>query len=132
MNEIEKLFLETFESIEESGEIEMCYELKHQKTIGIYKVDFLYGTLIIEIDGHEYHKTKEQREHDYKRERYLMNKCYNVIRFMGIEVFLDPKRCVIEAIEFGEEVTGRDRAINGICTRANIDSVWGSPSLIEI
>lgn len=129
MNEIERLFLETFDSINESGEVEMCYNLEPQKAIGIYKVDFVYGTCIVEIDGHESHKTKEQREHDYKRERYLMKKGYTVMRFMGTEVFLEPKKCVMEVIEFGEEVTGRDRAIYGVCTRENIETIWGTPLL---
>ena len=131
MNEIERQFIETFDNLNELGVIETCFSLESQKSIGIYKVDFLYGTCVIEIDGHEYHKTKEQREHDYKRERYLMKKGYNVIRFMGTEIFLDPIKCVTEAIEFGEEVTERDRAFNYICKKKNIETIWGIPLLIE-
>lgn len=131
MNEIERLFQETFDSIKESGEVDVCYSLKSQKAIGIYKVDFLYGTLIIEIDGHEYHKTKEQREYDYKRERYLMKKGYTVMRFMGTEVYLEPKKCVMDAIDFGEEVTERDRAFNYICKKKDIETIWGISLLSE-
>jgi len=67
--------------------------------IGPYKVDFLiYKNAVIEIDGHEAHKTKEQRDYDYKRERYLQKEGYVVIRFMGTEVFLSAKQCAEEAM----------------------------------
>jgi len=73
--------------------------LEHGVVIGPYKVDFVYGDYtVIELDGHEYHKTKEQRDHDYKRERYLQKLGYIVIRFTGTEVFLDARSCIIDMV----------------------------------
>lgn len=111
MNEIESKFHEEYNQVvkrykedQDYADTFPCYLyfLKPQVVIGIYKVDFLYNDdCVIEIDGHENHKTKEQREYDYTRERYLMKKGYKVIRFMGTEVFLDPLKCVMEMIEIG-------------------------------
>lgn len=93
MNEIEQRFYDAWISSEEPETIESG------KVIGPYKVDFLiYGDAVIEIDGHDSHKTKEQRDYDYKRERYLQSQGYIVIRFMGTEVFLSANKCVEESI----------------------------------
>lgn len=90
------------------------FYIKPQEVIGIYKVDFVYNDCVIEIDGHESHKTKEQREYDYTRERYLMKKGYHIIRFMGTEVFLDTHKCVMEVIEIANHF------------KKNEEAVWGS------
>lgn len=111
MNEIESKFFEAFNQVLKRYKSDSEYAnnspfilffIKPQVVIGIYKVDFIYNDCVIEIDGHENHKTKEQREYDYVRERYLMKKGYKVIRFMGTEVFLDPHKCVMEMIEIGD------------------------------
>jgi very-short-patch-repair endonuclease len=100
MNEIEKMFNDAYMKLDrESGRM---YELLPQQVVGIYKVDFIYGKCAVEIDGHEYHKTKEQREYDYKRERYLIKQGFVPVRFMGTEVFLDAEKCVEEI----EEIAG--------------------------
>ena len=108
MNKIEKKFFDAWNnySIEQEDEDykfvdedPICDKgLTHGVVIGPYKVDFTYGDCVIELDGHEYHKTKEQRDHDYKRERYLQKLGYNVIRFTGTEVFLDDRKCVIDMV----------------------------------
>jgi very-short-patch-repair endonuclease len=111
MNEIESRLFEEFNKVLERYKNEKGYAesfpyllffLNPQEIIGIYKVDFLYNDCVVEIDGDESHKTKEQREYDYVRERYLMKKGYKIIRFMGTEVFLDPHKCVMEIIEIGD------------------------------
>lgn len=63
-----------------------------------YRVDFILkdARLIIELDGHEHHSTKEQLEKDAIRQRYLTRAGYSVIRFTGREVKRDPKKCVLE------------------------------------
>ena len=96
-NEIEQQFYNTYrknERIDIPGSLnENNLEPKIQ--IGPYVVDFLYDKkFVIEIDGHEYHKSKEQRFSDYNRERYLMKLGYFVIRFMATEVFIDADKCV--------------------------------------
>ena len=100
MNEIETLF---FNKVMSRYDDLMC-DIEIQPTIGIYRPDFIIEGSIIEIDGHEYHKTKEQRENDYKRERYFYKKGYTTIRFMGTEVFLDAEKCANEAIEISQQI----------------------------
>lgn len=97
MNELETAFYNAY--MDSENDCDYAYELRPQAVIGPYKVDFACMDCVIEIDGHEYHKTKEQRDYDYKRERYLMLQGYFPIRFTGTEVFLDPVSCVREASE---------------------------------
>jgi hypothetical protein len=63
-----------------------------------YRVDFLLkdARLVVELDGHEYHSTKEQLERDAIRQRYLSRAGYTVIRFTGREIHRDAQRCVSE------------------------------------
>ena len=96
MNELESKFFQAY--IEATGDDPDQCDFTPQKVIGIYRVDFVYGYVVVEIDGHEYHKTKEQRERDYKRERYLIRNGYLPVRFTGTEVFLDPHECVQELL----------------------------------
>lgn len=98
MNEIETMFFEAFCRICPS----QVSELEPQAVIGIYKADFKIRYYVIEIDGHEFHKTKEQREYDYARERYFQKHGYFVVRFMGTEIFLDADKCVRDLVEITE------------------------------
>lgn len=79
----------------------IAVNLKYQVVIGIYKADFVFGRFVIEIDGHEFHKTKEQREHDYNRERYLQRRSFFIVRFTGTEIFQNADKCVQEFLEIG-------------------------------
>lgn len=91
MNEIERKFHDAF--IE--SDIGFDDDIVPGVVIGPYQVDFVcFQTVVVEIDGHEYHKTKEQRSKDYKRERFLQKEGYTVVRFMGTEVFLEPDACI--------------------------------------
>lgn len=80
------------------------YRLIPQYKIGKYYIDFLIdGTRIgIECDGYDYHKTKEQLEHDCKRERYLISEGYTILRYSGSEINADPNKCANELIEMIE------------------------------
>lgn len=51
-----------------------------------------------EIDGHDSHKTKEQRTADYKRERHLKRRGWRFIRFTGTDVYTDPQGCVRDVL----------------------------------
>lgn len=75
--------------------------LKHSR----YRVDFLLkdARLIVELDGHEYHSTKDQLEKDAIRQRYLTRAGYSVIRFTGREVNRDVEACVAEVRELYKE-----------------------------
>lgn len=70
-----------------------------------YRVDFLLkdARLIVELDGHEYHSTKEQLEKDALRQRYLSRAGYTVVRFTGREVNRAPADCVAEVREIYRE-----------------------------
>jgi hypothetical protein len=99
MNEIEEKFLDAY--FEVNGYDDYPEYLTAGEVIGPYKVDFCvknsFSKFVIEIDGHDAHKTKEQRDYDYKRERYLQKLGYFIIRFTGTEVFLNPIKCASEA-----------------------------------
>lgn len=72
---------------------------------GPYRIDFVLVPnnrllkVAVELDGQEYHKTKEQRAHDYKRERYLQHRGWKIIRFTGSEIYGDAEKCVKETLE---------------------------------
>jgi len=95
MNQIEQRFYDAFIA-ELSGRKDITIE--DQIPIGNYRVDFVVnGEFIVEIDGHEYHKTVDQREVDYCRERRLQHLGYTVVRFTGTEVYNCPSHCAMEA-----------------------------------
>ena len=77
------------------------YELIPQYKILNYKVDFLVknSSLIVECDGYDQHKTKDQIASDYKRQRDIENEGYSVIRFSGSEINSDPDMCVDEILK---------------------------------
>lgn len=65
-----------------------------------YRVDFadVQAKIAIEIDGHDFHSSKEQRTHDAQRERALQSIGWKVIRFTGSEIFSNPIKCIEELI----------------------------------
>lgn len=67
-----------------------------------YLLDFsLVGNsfkVAIEIDGHDSHKTRDQRQADYQRENNLKERGWRFIRFTGGDVYLDAQGCVKKAI----------------------------------
>jgi very-short-patch-repair endonuclease len=83
-----------------------------QYVIGPYRVDFaLFRNpdaprlkIAIEIDGHDSHKTKAQRDYDSERERYLQRNGWTVVRFTGVQVYRDSPACVRETVQITNEV----------------------------
>jgi very-short-patch-repair endonuclease len=77
-------------------------ELETEIEIGHYRVDFLVRSkkIIIELEGHDWHSTKAQRTRDTKRERYLQQQGYQVLRFTGTEIFKDVNACVEEVVTY--------------------------------
>lgn len=118
MNEIERKFYDAFCDYynlkgfgDEDGILALAEkgglnfnDLQVQFPIDLNIVDFYIELLLpiatisfaVEIDGHEYHKTKEQRYHDYVRERKLQAKGIIVVRFTASEVFVNAEACVEE------------------------------------
>ena len=66
-------------------------KFRREYTIGPYTVDFCCVTLklIVEVDG-EYHVQEQGRQRDQRRDRYLGDLGYEVLRIPGYEVLRDP------------------------------------------
>ena len=62
-------------------------KFRREYPIPPYTVDFccLALKLIIEVDG-EHHQTEEVRQHDRRRDQYLAEQGYQVVRILGYEV----------------------------------------------
>ena len=74
-------------------------KFRREYPIAPYTVDFCCVALklIIEVDG-EHHQTDEGRRHDQRRDRYLAEQGYEVLRIPGYEVLRNAAkvRCLIE------------------------------------
>ena len=76
-----------------------------------YRVDFLLHQVkvaprvkvVIEIDGHDYHSSPEQKDQDTERDRVLMSAGYQVVRFTGRQVRRSAQGCAREAVELLQE-----------------------------
>lgn len=66
-----------------------------------YKADFALPSkkIAIELDGHDYHKTKEQRTNDARRERDLQKVGWKVIRFTGTEIYRSLDKCCEDTLK---------------------------------
>lgn len=75
-----------------------------QHPVGKYQLDFAIPgkRIAIELDGHEYHKTKYQRTHDAKRDRWLFGQGWHVLRFTGTEIHQDLDGCIDEICALAE------------------------------
>ncbi len=93
--------------------------LRPQYKIGPFRADFavVEHRIVIELDGHEYHKTKEQRTSDADRERMIDKVGWKVIRFTGSEIWKNARECVDDV-----ETAIRNHGRNGKFGR-NIDSI---------
>lgn len=96
---IEKLFYEL-------AQFELNLYPQHE--VGPYRLDFAIPEkrIAIELDGHDYHKTKEQRTKDAKRDRYLTELGWTVLRFTGTEIYRDPKSCVAQICRIVDQRAG--------------------------
>lgn len=99
---------------------QMFYELAFldlhifpQHEVGRYRLDFAIPDkmIAIELDGHEYHKTKYQRTHDAQRDRWLFGQGWHVLRFTGTEIYRNLDSCIAEiyALAGVERVTDNHR-----------------------
>ncbi len=66
-------------------------KFRREYPIPPYTVDFCCVglKLVIEVDG-EHHQTDEGRQHDQRRDKYLAEFGYDVVRLSGYEVVQDP------------------------------------------
>lgn len=90
---IEKLFFD-------ACKVEMIF-MEPQFTVGNFRIDFALPIqkIAVELDGHDYHKTKEQRTKDAARDRWLTLNGWTVIRFTGSEVYKNPEACTSQIRE---------------------------------
>ena len=66
-----------------------------------YRTDFalIDDKIAIELDGHEFHSSREQRTHDAQRDRALQLAGWKIIRFTGSEIHKDADACINELIK---------------------------------
>ena len=78
--------------LSEYGDIIPQYQVFH------YRVDFAIPDclIVIEIDGYDWHKTREQLTADAKRQRALTAAGWTVIRFTGREIYAGAANCAAE------------------------------------
>jgi very-short-patch-repair endonuclease len=90
LSKIQELFIEA------CGKAGIRFDTEEQ--VSRYRVDCIDKSrrLVVELDGHEYHKSKEDRTSDAKRDRQLHRDGYTVLRFTGSEVWSDTQLCVAE------------------------------------
>jgi very-short-patch-repair endonuclease len=88
----------------------LLFGLRYQYKVENYTLDFAFirgdFKLAIEIDGHEFHSTKQQRTRDAKRARKLSELGWEVIRFTGNEVYKDAVDCVLQTCKIIYNRTG--------------------------
>jgi hypothetical protein len=66
------------------------------------------GQAAVECDGHDFHeRTREQAEHDKKRDRLLQKWGLNVLRFTGSRLWNNAAGCAKEVDEFLSETAYR-------------------------
>lgn len=84
--------------------------ITYQVPIKNYRVDFAipHIKMVIEIDGHDYHKTKTQRTKDAKRERDLKELGWYVIRFTGSEIYKDVNECINQVRRLAFQHSGNE------------------------
>ena len=66
------------------------YNFRRQHPIGPYIADFaiLQGKLVVEVDGAT-HGSKEELEHDRRRDAYLRSKGWRIVRIRNEDVYHD-------------------------------------------
>lgn len=80
--------------------------------LGTRRVDLAvesYGAalVIVELDGLEYHSSKEQMERDRRKDRIAALRGFTTLRFTGSEVNLDPEGVAREIMEVSTAASDR-------------------------
>lgn len=80
-----------------------------QYALNGYRLDFSWPgpRIAVEIDGHDYHKTKEQRSRDAKRDRELTKLGWTTLRFTGSDVYKNADAVADEVLQILPAVTGK-------------------------
>ncbi len=74
-------------------------EVINQYPIGAYFADIYIpdDKFVIECDGEEFHKNKER---DFKRDQFMIDKGYKVMRFTGSQINKDSLGCAVKIISY--------------------------------
>ena len=76
-----------------------------------YRVDFLVfydgGAVAVELDGHEFHKTKDQRGSDAEKQNWLAGRKITMIRFTGTQVWQGADACVSQILDIARGTPAR-------------------------
>jgi very-short-patch-repair endonuclease len=68
-----------------------------------YRPDFIVyfrgGAIAVELDGHEAHASRPQRQRDAEKDRWLERHGFRTARWTGTDVHADARACVIELVE---------------------------------
>jgi very-short-patch-repair endonuclease len=68
-----------------------------------YRPDFIVfydgGAVVVELDGHAAHKSKEQREYDANRDRWFTARKVTTLRWTGSEVVRGADKCIRELLD---------------------------------
>jgi len=101
-----------------------------QHPIAKYRADFAYIfkphrqtfqiKLAIEVDGHEFHSSKEDRADDAARDRELAGEGFQVIRFTGSQVHQNPEGCA-EQVEDTVDRMFQKRVFDAVHANHNSD-----------
>jgi len=82
--------------------------LRLQHKVGPIHVDFLVNNeLVVEIDGHAYHSSRDASVRDGRRDGHLRTAGYRVQRIPAYKVFNNPDAAIAdvrERIEFADEI----------------------------
>lgn len=99
-----------FTGIKDHDEIDLnlgAFSLYRSVRIDGYRADLLLehngSLLVIECDGHEWHeRTQQQAAYDRARDRALLLRGIETMRFTGSEIFHSPHRCAADVLAFAE------------------------------
>ena len=71
---------------------------QHHVTGTRYHLDFALPDIMlaIEIDGHAWHSSRQQRQHDSQRDRILTGLGWRVVRFTASEILRNADGCAAE------------------------------------
>ncbi|UIZ91938.1 DUF559 domain-containing protein [Corynebacterium sp. CNCTC7651] len=85
-----------FESLMRVILLEHGIEPELQMWIGKYRVDLLWGKVIIEVDGYMKYEDKphDQLMEQMKRENWLKEQSYEVVRIYPSDILRDPDACI--------------------------------------
>ena len=79
-------------------EWEWLANMQPQLQTNVFRIDFAFPAagLGVEIDGHNFHSSREQRRGDAQRDRALLMDGWSMMRFTGTEIEADATACAHE------------------------------------